>query len=314
MDDGMIDLMTGDAILRRRLLTYAELRLTPDVATSARIRARVLAVAHRRAELARADAALTVVRDVPQVPLVIARSGRTVRRRAMTALLVATLAIGTAAGTAFAAKAGGPLYGARLWAEAVTLPAEPSRRAVAELERLQQRLAEASQAVDVPDVGAVTAALDAYASIVDTASADAIASGDDVASAILTTGVGHNVEVLEGLVSGVPGAAADAIARAITRAIDRSAAALEHIGQGIGNGGTPPNGRPAGGPDAKPTKEPAKPAAAPTPEPTKKSTTGGQGGGSQNGAGQPAATQQPDATQHPGKPDKTPRPTPAPQD
>ena len=40
---------------------YAEVRLSPDLATSSRLRARVLAVAHRQADLARADASLTVL-------------------------------------------------------------------------------------------------------------------------------------------------------------------------------------------------------------------------------------------------------------
>jgi len=308
MDDGMIDLMTGDAILRRRLLTYAELRLSPDVATSARIRARVLAVAHRRAELARADAALTVVRDAAPTVRVVAERHRTIRRRAATALLVASLGVAAAAGTTFAAKAGGPLYQARLWAETITLPSEPSRRAVAELERLQQRLAEASQAISDGDLGAAAAALTAYASIVDSASEEAIASGDDVASAILTTGVGHNIEILSGLVSKVPDAATDAISRALARAIDRSDAAIEHIGQGGGNGGTPPTSQPAGGPYAKPTKAPQQPGGGPTSEPTRKPSTGpgsGQGGGGATGGA-------PDATQHPERPDKSPKPTPDP--
>ena len=61
MDDSMIDLTAGDAMLRRRLEAYAEDRLSPDLATSSRLRARVLAVAHRQADLARADASLTVL-------------------------------------------------------------------------------------------------------------------------------------------------------------------------------------------------------------------------------------------------------------
>src|SRR6476619_1475292 len=99
MDDEMIDLMAGDAILRRRLQTFADVRLTPDPATSARIRARVLAVAHRRAELAHADAALTVVRDAPVAAAAPAGTGRIGWRRPLTALLVASLAVGIAAGT-----------------------------------------------------------------------------------------------------------------------------------------------------------------------------------------------------------------------
>ena len=61
MDDAMIDLMAGDAELRRRLMAFADERLTPDLAASSRMRARVLATAHRRADLARADARLAVL-------------------------------------------------------------------------------------------------------------------------------------------------------------------------------------------------------------------------------------------------------------
>jgi hypothetical protein len=294
--------------MRRRLTTYAELRLTPDAATSARIRARVLAVAHRRAELGRADAALTVVRDVPSGAPIHARRGGSAWRRAMTALLVASLGIGVAAGTTFAARAAGPLYEARLWAETITLPDDPSRRAVAELERLQERLAEATQAIRDGDPAAAAAALAAYGSIVETASQEAIDAGDDVASAILTTGVGHNVQVLEALISTVPSTAAGAISRALARAIDRSGAAIEHIDSGRGNGGTPPGGGPVG-PVAKPTKAPAEPGGGPATAPTPKPGNGpGGNGGGGNGGGPGGGA--PDATDHPGKPDKSPKPTP----
>ena len=57
----MIDLMAGDIRLRRRLEGYAELRLSPDLTATSRMRARVLAHAHRQADLVRADAALTIV-------------------------------------------------------------------------------------------------------------------------------------------------------------------------------------------------------------------------------------------------------------
>jgi hypothetical protein len=311
MDDGMIDLMTGDAILRQRLSTYAELRLTPDAATSARIRARVLAVAHRQAQLARSDAALTVVREVPTVRQTVTRHGRTALRRATTALLVASLSVGVAAGAAFAAKAGGPLYEARLWTETVTLPSEPSRRAVAELERLQLRLTEASQAIREGDLAGASAALTAYESIVDRASEEATDSGDEVAAAIFTTGVGHNVEVLQALLSTVPDTAADVISRALARAIERSDAAIDQIGRRRGNGGTPNDQQGEGGPEAKPTAAPGAggaPTAVPTgkPEPVPVNDQGGNGGGGSNGGGAP------DATHHPDKPDKTPKPTPDP--
>ena len=49
MDDAMMDLMAEHGLLRRRLEAYAETRLSPDLAASSRMRARVLAVAHRQA-------------------------------------------------------------------------------------------------------------------------------------------------------------------------------------------------------------------------------------------------------------------------
>src|SRR5687767_1381029 len=61
MDDQMIELMDANGLLRRRLEAYADVRLSPDLATSSRLRAKVLAVAHRQASLARADAALTLL-------------------------------------------------------------------------------------------------------------------------------------------------------------------------------------------------------------------------------------------------------------
>jgi len=322
MDDGMIDLMAGDVILRQRLQAYAEARLTPDVATSARIRARVLAVAHRRAELARADAALTVVRDVPVVRATVAgrRHGRW--QQAMTAVLVAALAAGAGAGTALAAKPGGALYGARLWAETLTLPSDPSQRALAELERLEHRLAEASEAIRAGDTAGAAAALDAYSQIVDAASTEAVAADDEVAAAVLKAGVARNVEVLERLATSVPSTAGDAITRALTRALDRSDDAIRDIDRGsnAGDGGGSSNGQP-GGPASKPTKAPDGPPAAPTPKPTPKSDngtggngTGGNGGNAGNGqsGNNGSVPASPQSTDHPAQPEHPAKPTPEP--
>ena len=306
----MIDLIAGDVRLRRRLEAYADARLTPDAATAARIRARVLAVAHRRAELARADAALTVVRTAARGEIDTPRRRRGTWRRTVTALVAAALAVGLAAGTALAARPGGALYEARLWAETLTLPSDPSARALAELERLHARLAEAEEAIHAGDAAAAASALAAYEQIVDEASAAAIGSGNEVASAVLMTGVGHNVEVLQTLVTIVPDQAADAIGSAIVRAIARSDGAIHAIdrGQNGSNGG--PGGQPAGGPggpDAKPTKAPAAATPAPTPKPTKPAA-GGQSGSDGGPHGQPPGHEKPDATG--GKPAKSPKPTP----
>ncbi len=212
MDDTMIDLVPGDTLLRGRLEAYVEARLTPSLATSSRVRARVLAVAHRHADLARADAALKIV------PAAIAQAGRfttaygvvgahpprPARHRTVTALLAASLMIGVATGTALAARPGGALYETRLWVETLTLPADPAARAIAELRRLETRLVEADAAARADDLAAAEAALAAYGRIMDQASAAAIEAQDEVAVAVLETGGGRNLDVLRTLIERVP--------------------------------------------------------------------------------------------------------------
>lgn len=295
MDDEMIDLIAGDAQLRRRLEAYAELRLSPDLATSSRIRARVLAVAHRRADLARADAALTIVSAATQPARVVARR-RVSWRRPVVGLLAAALLLGAAAGSAFAARPGGVLYEPRLWLETVALPSDPSERALAELDRLQQRLIEAADAVRSGDIPAAAAALAAYEAIVEQASSAAIAAQDEVARAVLQTGVGRNVATLRALVLGLPGQATDAIERAVQRAIERSDHAIQRIERGQQAPASGPNANP-GGPGAHPTRPPTP---EPTPKPTRKPGGGPPGGGPDGG--------QPVTTSEPGKPDKSPKP------
>jgi hypothetical protein len=290
----MLDLMAGDARLRRRLDAYAEFRLSPDLATSSRIRARVLAAAHRRSDLARADAALTIVTAATS-PRLTARSRRP-WRRAAAGLLAASLALGVVAGTAFATRPSGALYEPRLWLETVTLPDEPSRRALAELDRLELRLDEVTDALRAGDPAAAEAALRAYETIIDQAFSAAIASQDEVAAAVLEAGVGHNVGVLQALIAALPDEAADQAAAALQRAIDRSDRAILRIDRG----GTPTSGpnTDSGGPGVKPTKGPT---SEPTPKPTGKPAGGPSGGGA---GGQPAATSEP------GKPAKSPKPSP----
>lgn len=301
--DEMMHSMTGDALLGRRLEAFAEARLSPDLTTSSRLRARVLAVAHRRADPARADAGLFVLpqpRPSAGTPPVAARardarpaSGRQRARwhRAAAVLLAASLGAATAAGTAFAARPGGPLYEARLWSETLTLPADPSARAVAEIDRLKERLHEVAEATGSGDIAGLTAALAAYEAILEEASSAAILAGDDVAAAILETGVGRNVEVLRALLARVPFQASAAVSRALDAAIDRSTDAVNWIGAsrpGNDNGGGAGGLQPAGDPTPMPTK-------ATTPKPT--------------AAPAETATPKPKATRDP-RPEPTPEPTP----
>lgn len=296
MDDEMIDLMAGDAVLRRRIDAYAELRLSPDLATSSRIRARVLAVAHRQADLARADAALTIVTAATPPSKRAVRAGHR-WGRALVGLLAASLVLGASAGSVFAARPGGPLYEPRLWLETLTLPSDPSQRALAELDRLEQRLVEAADAVRSGDTAAAAAALEAYATIMEQASSAAIAAQDEVAAAVLETGVGHNVDVLQALILALPDQAAAAIERVVQHAIERSARTIDKIERA--KPGSGPNANPGGDPGARPTSPPTP---QPTPKPTRKPAGGPPDGGPDGG--------QPTSTGEPSKPDKPPKASP----
>ena len=160
-----------------------------------------------------------------------------------------------------------------MWAETLTLPTDPSARAVAELVRLKERLREIAEATRAGDAAGATAALHAYERIVDQASASAILADDEVAAAILVTGVGRNVEVLQALIARVPERASVAIARAVDAAIARSTDAVDRIyaSQPRGPGNNAGSGGPGAGATARPTKAPtAEPTAEPTIRPTPK--------------------------------------------
>lgn len=323
MDD-MIELMDANGLLGRRLEAYAEFRLSPDLATTSRLRARVLAVAHRQASLARADAALSVLpqadgrtsgdlaRDRGRAP---ARHRSRRWSRAAGAFLAASLATAIVVGGVSAARPGGPLYETRLWAETLTLPGDPSARAVAELGRLRDRLREVGEADRAGDAAGVMAALVAYEAILEQASAAAIASGDDVAAAVLETGVARNVEVLRALVARVPANASTPISRAVDAAIVRSTDTVERISTSRPDGGNDDGAAP--GLPATPPQATKTPTAEPTPEPEHTATPKSKP--TKEPAPEPAATVAPteppdgEATPKPGRtPDRAPRPTPDP--
>jgi hypothetical protein len=286
MDDPMLDLMAGNDELARRLGAYGLARLTPDLSASSRMRARVLAVAHRQAALARSDG-LAVLdglsRDRP-VSLVGTehpprhRGSLGIRRRLLAATLVATLAIVGLGGTVLAARAGGPLYGTRLWVEELELPSGSAERALAQLGRLHLRLDEASEAAGAGDGAGASAALSAYARIVDEASARALLAGDPVATAALEAGVSRDVAVLEALAQRLPSGGADAVSTALERAIERSGRALDSIDRSNGSGGNgqgggtgrPASGQPGGGGSATQAPGQPKPDKTSPPQPTTK--------------------------------------------
>ena len=252
----------NDDELTRRLEAYAEARLSPELSATIRMRTRVMATAHRQAALARADA------DRAAAVANLARADQTRRstwRRPLTALLAAGLTLGVGVSSVAAAQPGGPLYGARIWVETLTLPTEANARAQAELQRLEDRLAEAAAASAAGDSNAANAALEAFGAIVNQATLDA---GNDVsAAATLETGVRSNIDVLTVLVDRVP---TEAAKDAIQQAIDRSDSALDDLH--ANPNGTPPGLVPEETPKpdrADPTANPNKPTDAPdkTPKP-----------------------------------------------
>lgn len=295
MDDAMIDLLAGDARLRRRLDAYAEVRLSPDAAATSRMRARVLAVAHRQAASTGTDAGLAIVPrtstdldlfrpDAQARPAHRRTRRRAAWRRGAALLAAASLGLALTVGTAFAARPGGPIYATRLWVETLALPSDPAARAIAEVERLNHRLSEAIDASRDGDPAAAAAALAAYELIVDSASSRAFLDGDAVGSAALQAGVARNIERLTELATRLPDGGSAAVTRAIERAILRSDAAVETIhggGKGGNDGGTNNGGNgnggngnggpvPGNGNGGAGTPAPlATPAATPTPKPTK---------------------------------------------
>lgn len=259
-----------DDELTRRLEAYADARLSPDLSATSRMRAHVMAAAHRHAMLARADEdrTFTNVVTLGQAD----RTRRSVWRRPLTALLAAGLTLGLGVGSVAASQAGGPLYDVRIWSETLTLPSEANARAQAELARLAARLTEASAAAAAGDTNAATAALDAYETIVTEAAAGV--TGNTAAAATLDTGVRQNLTVLTTLLNKVPEQAQDAI----QHAIERSDSAVDQLrvnpagnpSNGLGPSNNPGNpNQPDRTPNAnKPADDPGKtPKPHPTPKP-----------------------------------------------
>jgi len=287
----MQDRDRNDDELARRLEAYAEARLSPELSATTRMRARVMDAARRQAALARADADRATAIAAAASAARATRIRRPVWRRPLTALLAAGLTLGVGVGSVAAAQPGGPLYGARIWAETLTLPANANERAQAELRRLEDRLAEAAAATAAGDLNAANAALEAYAAIVNEATHE---TGNDVsAAATLDAGVQNNIDVLNALVlrfQTSEGQAGEAIERALQRAIDQSDAALDEM---HGKPGDTPGVGPAANPTRspkpdvtdrpdrtpnpnKPTSKPADATAKPHPTPNPESTINAQ--------------------------------------
>jgi hypothetical protein len=263
-DDG-----SGEAITAMMAGSAAAYDPEPDDPRLAASRAAVLgAFAASTAGLAEPRRG-TPGRDLPttgRVPLF-----RWGGRRPALVLVAAGLLLVMGIGTVAASAPGGVLYGLRLASEELLLPESPGDRARAQVDRLDTRLAEASDAATRGDIDAAAAALRAYAKIATEASAGAGIDGATAAS--LTLKVRAQLEVISRLGTGDP-----ALEGVRLQAQGAARALLGALGEPDGGGGSGPG--PSG-------PAPTSPGGAPSmTSPASPSTPGGSGG--PGGSGSPA--------------------------
>jgi hypothetical protein len=223
MDDHM-DQTTdpGERELERRLDAYADARLTPTDSTTSRMRTSVMTAAHRRAALIEADATFDAADETPTALAAKRRAaGRGGWKRPLMAVFAGCLTLSILGVTTVAARPGGPLYAARLWTEMQNLPADLMARAEAEVQRLQDRIDEAQQAISAGDGPGTAAAMDAYTHIVVEA-ADG-SDGNAAAASTIEVRLTIHVRVLSVMVTAVPVPARAAVEEALaesTRVLD----------------------------------------------------------------------------------------------
>jgi hypothetical protein len=221
----------GKDELALRLEAYASARLEPRPAATARIRTALIEEARMRA----------LEETIGSRPHRHAAGPR----RLVALLLAAGLTLATAVAVSAASAPGGPLYGARIWLETATLPADASARALERVGQIEERLLDAERAAESGDVNAIAAAIQAYREAVADALAEVGTDADRLAR--LEAALGLHVAVLEALADKVPAAAADGISRALEasqKAVDK----IEHT----------PKGPPATGPAVEATPKPGK--------------------------------------------------------
>jgi hypothetical protein len=153
---------------------YADARLTPPGAVLARMRANVMLEASAAAATFAAANRPRLVEPDPRP----ARRSFIPRfsRLAFTMGFAAMLTLGTSAAV-LAAPPGSPFYNARVYLETVFLPSQPEARTAGHEKLLDERIAEAEAAAQRGDTVALAAALAAFQTEVDAATADA---GEDV--------------------------------------------------------------------------------------------------------------------------------------
>ncbi|MBF8289068.1 MAG: hypothetical protein HW391_36 [Chloroflexi bacterium] len=212
----------GEEELRQRLEAYASVRLTPSRVASARIRAAIVEEARMRALESTMHGSQHRHRSGP--------------RRMAALLLAAGLTLASAVAVAAGSAPGGPLYGARVWLETATLPADADARALERVRQIEERLVDTERAATAADDNGVAAAVQAYEAAVQSALDEA--GTDTTRLERLKAALGVHVTVLETLVQDLPAAAQ----HGIDRAIEASQKAVNRIDDTQPSGGPDPAG------------------------------------------------------------------------
>ncbi len=231
MDDVSNQFDADDRELARQLDVFMEIELSPSMAGTTAMRMAVMNAAHRRAALLEADRTFEAQdltwaarKPVPETVLP-RRSFWETWRRPMAAVLAGCMTLAILAGTAWSARPGGPLYGARLWTEMANLPGDLIARADAEVRRLEARIDEARQASSAGDGPGTEAALVAYSRIATEAVRNT--AGNPAAGAAIGQSVEGNVTLLVQMADSAPSPTARAAAKDALMQSDRI---LEDLG------------------------------------------------------------------------------------
>jgi hypothetical protein len=287
---GLDEELAGDE-LERMLERYARVRLDPGQASMRRARSAVMGEAwsrHLAGGAASGGARRSGARRRPFEGWGMRRLGSTLAAAVMAGLIVGS--------SVFAAsRAGGPLYGIRLAADDLLLPADADARLEAELAQAQTHLAEAVDASVRGDQGALLASLEAYGQTLSALGAERGTGAERALEAVRL----HRA-VLVAVLDGAPAAAIAGLEQAIARS-DALIAKLDEAA-------TPGAGPDGSGAGSQGGGQPARPGAAPTPkaEVTPKPTREPKADVT------PKPTREPKADVTP-KPERTAKPQPTPK-
>ncbi len=202
----------GNLEVARRLDAYADARLSPSAAATARARTAVMSAAHRQAALRDADAATSAGAASPAAADAAGQRPPRLWRRVAVAVVAVALMVGVVVGATWGTDPGAPFYPTRVAVEAINLPGDLGAKASAQVTRLEARIREARRSTAAGDGPAVAAALTSYTAIL--IETETGAYGDPRATTVIVANLTRYVADLEALAPQVPSQARTALAEA----------------------------------------------------------------------------------------------------